>query len=81
MSARVASGHFYGGDCCFLVSGEPAQSGAERASQVTVPCAGPKSLDCGVAAATWEVWPADSAGKVPRADHRRHAVRLCRRSS
>jgi hypothetical protein len=81
MSAWVASGHFNGGDCCFLVSGEPAQSGAERASQVTVTSAGPKSLDCGVAAATWAVWLADSAGKVPRAGRRRPAVRLCRRSS
>jgi hypothetical protein len=81
MSASVASGHFYGGDRFFLVSGVPPQIAAEWASQLTVASADPMSADCGIATATRAVWLADGAGNVARAGQRRHAVRLCRRSS
>jgi hypothetical protein len=77
MSAMVASGHFCGDDRCFLLAGMPAQAATERASELTVTCAGPVPPDSAIAAAARTLWLADGAGKIPRVSQGRPAGRFC----
>jgi hypothetical protein len=77
MSAMVASGHFYDGDRCFLLTVMPAQAAAEQASQLTVTCAGPVPPDSRITAAARTLWLADGVGEVPRVSQGRPAGRFC----